>query len=88
MANLNQLLDPAASQFRSWEVPEPIVHWGYPLMMAIVIFVMGSFSSVICLTGFGRNQPVLCTIHAYLGSPALHLLFFHAVQGLKLGLAI
>ena len=159
MANLNQLLDLAASQFRSLEVPEPIVHWGHPLMMAIVIFVLGSFvgfsawrgrvvtdtaeafqcradhrklaprmflflavgytdevpsllmqhqavlesphfwtesillvllavSSVISFTGFGRNQPVLCTIHAYLGSPTLRLLFFHAVQRLKLGLAI
>lgn len=43
MPNLSQLLEPIASQFRSLGIPEPIVHWGHPLMMAIVIFVMGSF---------------------------------------------
>jgi hypothetical protein len=43
MANLSQLLEIIASQFRSLGIPEPIVHWGHPLMMAIVVFVMGSF---------------------------------------------
>ena len=43
MANLSQLLEPIASQFRSWGIPEPVVHWGHPLMMGIVVFVMGSF---------------------------------------------
>jgi hypothetical protein len=43
MAKLTQLLDPIANQFRSLGIPEPIVHWGHPLMMAIVVFVMGSF---------------------------------------------
>lgn len=159
MANLNQLPEPVANQFRSREVPESVVHWVHSLMMAIVVFVMGSFvglsgwqgrvvadtaeavqsqadhrklapwiflfiavgctdgvlsvvmqhqavlesphfwtglivlvllavNSVISLTGFGRNQPMLRTIQAYLGSPALCLLFLHAVLGLKLSLAI
>jgi fucose 4-O-acetylase-like acetyltransferase len=43
MPNLSQLLEPIANQLRSLGIPEPIVHWGHPLMMAIVIFVMGSF---------------------------------------------
>ena len=43
MANLNELLEPIANQFRRMGIPEPIVHWGHPLMMAIVVFVMGSF---------------------------------------------
>jgi len=42
MVNLNQI-EPVAAWFRSLGIPEPIVHWGHPLMMAIVIFVMGSF---------------------------------------------
>lgn len=43
MINLNRVLEPIAAWFRSLGVPEPIVHWGHPLMMAIVVFVMGSF---------------------------------------------
>jgi fucose 4-O-acetylase-like acetyltransferase len=43
MVNLTKVLEPIAAEFRSLGIPEPIVHWGHPLMMAIVIFVMGSF---------------------------------------------
>jgi hypothetical protein len=159
MANISQLLEPIANQFRSLGIPDPIVHWGHPLMMAIVIFVMGSFiglagwrgrviadsamamksradhrklapwmflfvalgyiggvlslvmqheavlesphfwtgsivlillaaNSIISFTGFGGNRALLRSVHAYLGSTALCLLFLHAVLGLKLGLAI
>lgn len=49
MPNFSQFLEPIASEFRSLGIPEPIVHWGHPLMMAIVVFVMGSF---IGLTGW------------------------------------
>jgi hypothetical protein len=43
MTNLSQLLEPIAEFFRSLGIPSPIVQWGHPLMMAIVVFVMGSF---------------------------------------------
>ncbi len=43
MSSLSELLEPIAAWFRSLGIPEPIVHWGHPLMMAIVVFVMGSF---------------------------------------------
>jgi hypothetical protein len=43
MKNLNELLEPLAAWFRSLNMPEPIVHWGHPVMMGIVIFVMGSY---------------------------------------------
>jgi hypothetical protein len=43
MLNLREFLEPIASWFRSLGIPELIVHWGHPAMMAIVIFVMGSF---------------------------------------------
>ncbi len=43
MVNLSEFLEPFANQFRGMGIPEPIVRWGHPLMMAIVVFVMGSF---------------------------------------------
>ncbi len=43
MINLTEVLEPIAAEFRSLGIPEPIVHWGHPVMMAIVVFVMGSF---------------------------------------------
>jgi hypothetical protein len=49
MVNLTEVLEPIAAEFRSLGIPEPIVHWGHPLMMAIVVFVMGSF---VGLTGW------------------------------------
>jgi Protein of unknown function (DUF4079) len=154
---LSQLLEPLAAWFRSFNLPEPIVHWGHPLMMGIVVVVMGSvvgltgwrgrqlegeaatkswaehkkiapfmflfialgytggilslvmqqqpilqsphfftgtlaivlltINAVLAVTNFGKNK-ALRTVHAYVGSVALALLFFHGVLGLKLGLAI
>ncbi len=46
MANLTKILEPIAAWFNSLGVPQPIVHWGHPAMMAIVIFVMGTFVGV------------------------------------------
>jgi magnesium-transporting ATPase (P-type) len=40
---LSELLEPIAAFFRSLNTPEPIVHWGHPVMMGIVVFVMGSY---------------------------------------------
>ena len=40
--DLYQQLEPIATWFRSLGTPEPIVQWGHPAMMAIVVFVMGS----------------------------------------------
>ncbi|GET41631.1 DUF4079 domain-containing protein [Microseira wollei] len=159
MVDLLNLLEPIADIFRSMGIPQPVVHWGHPLMMAIVVFVMGSFvglagwrgrtiadeataaksrmehrklapwmfvfmatgytggvlslvmqhqpilesphfwtgsivllllaiNGLISVTGFGGNKASLRTVHAYLGSVALVVVFIHAVLGLKLGLAI
>lgn len=41
--SLSQLLEPIAAWFRDLGVPEPIVHWGHPVMMGIVVVVMGAF---------------------------------------------
>ena len=41
---LSTLLEPIAQTFRGLNLPEPITHWGHPLMMGIVAFVMGSYA--------------------------------------------
>jgi Protein of unknown function (DUF4079) len=46
MVNLRDTLEPIADWFSTLGVPEPIVHWGHPAMMAIVLFVMGSFVGI------------------------------------------
>jgi fucose 4-O-acetylase-like acetyltransferase len=46
MINVSEVLEPIASWFASLGVPEPIVRWGHPAMMGIVIFVMGSFVGI------------------------------------------
>jgi fucose 4-O-acetylase-like acetyltransferase len=43
MPNFTEVLEPIAAWFRSWGIPAPIVHWGHPAMMAVVVFVMGTF---------------------------------------------
>jgi len=47
--NLSQFLEPIAAWFRSLGIPEPITHWGHPVMMGIVVVVMGSY---VGLTGW------------------------------------
>jgi hypothetical protein len=42
-SRLSELLEPIAAWFRSLNVPEPIVHWGHPVMMGIVVLVLGSY---------------------------------------------
>ena len=44
-AGLRGYLEPIANWFAQFNLPEPIVHWGHPLMMAIVVFVMGGFAA-------------------------------------------
>jgi hypothetical protein len=46
MNQIASFLEPLASWFRSLGIPEPIVQWGHPLMMGIVVFVMGSFAGL------------------------------------------
>lgn len=42
-AQLTAWLKPIADWFAGFNMPEPIIHWGHPLMMGIVIFVLGVY---------------------------------------------
>ena len=46
MSNLRDILQPIADWFSNFGTPEPIVHWGHPLMMGIVVFVLGSYVGI------------------------------------------
>ena len=41
-AQLTALLKPVADWFAQFGMPEPIVHWGHPIMMGIVVLAMGT----------------------------------------------
>jgi phosphatidylglycerophosphate synthase len=42
---IRAVLQPIADWFGSFGTPAPIVQWGHPLMMGIVVFVMGSYTA-------------------------------------------
>jgi hypothetical protein len=44
-AQLAARLQPIADWFAQFNLPEPIVHWGHPAMMGIVIFVLGTYTA-------------------------------------------
>ncbi|MGI2909193.1 hypothetical protein [Tolypothrix sp. VBCCA 56010] len=52
--------------------------------MLLLLLINGA----ICLSGFGGNKAGLRTVHAYVGSTALCILFVHAVLELKLGMTL
>lgn len=45
-SSLRAYLEPIANWFAQFGLPEPITHWGHPLMMGIVIFAMGSAAAL------------------------------------------
>lgn len=46
MANFSEFLELIAQWFSGLGIPEPIVHWGHPLMMGIVVIAMGSAAGI------------------------------------------
>ncbi|MEN9206370.1 MAG: DUF4079 domain-containing protein [Thermostichales cyanobacterium SZTDM-1c_bins_54] len=40
---LTAQLQPVADYFSSLQLPEPVTHWGHPVMMGIVAVMMGSY---------------------------------------------
>jgi hypothetical protein len=45
VSNVRAFLQPIADWFAGFGMPEPIIHWGHPAMMGIVVLVMGSYTA-------------------------------------------
>lgn len=56
---LTEQLEPTAALFRGMNIPEPITHWGHPLMMAIVALLMGSFVAYAGWNGRLASDPAI-----------------------------
>ncbi|MGL5833079.1 MAG: DUF4079 domain-containing protein [Waterburya sp.] len=67
--NIRSSLEPIANWFSSLGTPEPIVHWGHPLMMGIVVFVMGS---AVALAGWRGRTLVTTNMEAAVKNKADH----------------
>ncbi|NEU77416.1 DUF4079 family protein [Hassallia byssoidea VB512170] len=53
-----------------------------------VVLLLLLINGAISLSGFGGNKAALRTVHAYVGSTALCILFVHAVLGFKLDMTL
>lgn len=42
--DIREMLEPIAAWFNTLGTPEPIVRWGHPVMMGIVVLVMGGYA--------------------------------------------
>ena len=67
--NLRAILQPVADWFNTLNTPEPIVHWGHPFFMSIVVFVMGTF---VAMTGWQSRQLVVSDTEAAIDKKADH----------------
>jgi hypothetical protein len=67
--SIRSSLEPIANWFSSLGTPEPIVHWGHPLMMGIVVFVMGS---AVALAGWRGRTLVATNMEAAVKNKADH----------------
>lgn len=57
MDSVRALLQPLANFFTGLNLPQPIVQWGHPTMMGIVIFTMGVFTAWIGWRGRLSRDP-------------------------------
>lgn len=83
MSNLRSSIQPIANWFNSLGTPEPIIHWGHPLMMGIVVFVMGS---AVALAGWRGRTLATTNTEAALKNRADHrkiapLMYIFLVSG-------
>ena len=83
MSSLRASLEPIADWFNSLGTPEPIVHWGHPVMMGIVVFAMGS---AVALAGWKGRTLATTNAEVAVKNKADHrkiapLMYFFLVAG-------
>ena len=83
MSTLRSSLEPIADWFNTLGTPEPIVHWGHPVMMGIVVFAMGS---AVALAGWRGRTLATTNVEVAVKNKADHrkiapLMYFFLVAG-------
>ena len=83
MSSLRETVQPIADWFSSLGTPEPIVHWGHPFFMSIVVFVMGSY---VAIAGWRSRQLAVADPEAAVKNKADHrklapLMYIFLVSG-------
>jgi hypothetical protein len=63
--SIRTLLQPIADWFNGFGIPTPIVQWGHPVMMGIVIFVVGSFTAWIGWQGRSPDRQKAASARAF-----------------------
>jgi hypothetical protein len=81
MDQLTQFLQPIAGFVDSFGLPEPIIHWGHPLMMGIVIFVMGSYAGVKGWQGRLQTDPEVASKNRSEHAKVASLMFIFILLG-------
>lgn len=85
-AGLRAYLEPAANWFAGFNLPEPIVHWGHPVMMAIVVFVMGGFAAYSGWQGRLATDTGVAVEHKQKHAKVVPLMYLFIVMGASGGL--
>ncbi|PZD74358.1 hypothetical protein C1752_01212 [Acaryochloris thomasi RCC1774] len=81
MDQLTQFLQPIAAFVDGFGLPAPIIHWGHPLMMGIVVFVMGSYAGVKGWQGRLQTDPAIASENRAAHAKVAALMFVFIVLG-------
>ncbi len=81
MEQLTQFLQPIAGYIDGFGLPEPLIHWGHPAMMGIVVFVMGSYAGVKGWQGRLQTDPAIASQNRSEHAKVAALMFVFIVLG-------